>query len=235
LLRRRNILILINALILVLACIQIALDSRYVEFENEESDSVSAEKGYLIFIEIEDKRLYLLQDGKCVKEYPVSTGKSDSPSPIGYWKIIQKADWGEGFGGRWMGLNVPWGIYGIHGTVFNDSIGRAASHGCIRMYNKDVAELYSIVPHGTPVVIVNGPFGPFGRGFVDIKPGNRGADVKAIQIRLKQLGYFKGYVSGIYDDDLKYALHRFQKDCGLKVKNTITREDWHAMGFKEFE
>ena len=60
-----------------------------------------------IFIDIENKWLYLLQDGKCIKEYIIASGKSGLPSPIGYWKIIQKADWGEGFGGRWMGLNVP--------------------------------------------------------------------------------------------------------------------------------
>ncbi|HHW31398.1 MAG TPA: L,D-transpeptidase family protein [Clostridiaceae bacterium] len=209
-------------------------DLRHTDLE-QETNSVLKEKGYCIFIEIEDKRLYLLYDGKCIKEYVIATGKSGLPSPIGYWKIIQKADWGEGFGGRWMGLNVPWGMYGIHGTIYSESIGSASSHGCIRMYNKDVAELYSIVPHGTPVVIVNGSFGPFGRGFDDINPGDRGADVRAIQIRLKQLGYFNGYASGIYEDDLKYALHRFQKDKGLEVKNTISREDWLEMGFMEFE
>jgi len=62
---------------------------------------------YCIFIEIEDKTLYLLKDGVCIKEYPISSGKSGLPSPLGFWKITEKSDWGEGFGGRWMGLNVP--------------------------------------------------------------------------------------------------------------------------------
>lgn len=231
--RKQGIILVI--IIIIFASIQIVLDSKYIEGSEETSNSVLVQKGYCIFIEIEDKLLYLLQDGKCIKEYPIASGKSGLPSPLGYWKIIQKADWGEGFGGRWMGLNVPWGTYGIHGTIFNESIGSAASHGCIRMYTRDVIELYDIVPHGTPVVIVNGSFGPFGQGFADINPGDRGSDVKAIQIRLKELGYFKGWVSGIYEDDLKYALHKFQKDSGLEMKNTITRVDWLAMGFKEFE
>jgi len=43
--------------------------------------------------------------------------------------------------------------YLIHGTNEDDSIGEAVSHGCVRMYNADVAELYSLVPVGTPVYI----------------------------------------------------------------------------------
>lgn len=204
-----------------------------------EDDTVTAQTRnkteYCIFIEIEDKTLFLLKDGECIKKYRVATGKKGWPSPIGSWKIIEKGDWGEGFGGHWLGLNVPWGKYGIHGTTKPGSVGRAASHGCIRMYNRDIYELYKIVPHGTPVVIVNGQFGPFGNGFREMKPGDRGADVLAVQKRLKALGYFKGYVSGIYNDDLKAAVHKFQKENGLKVKNSVTREDYNAMGFIEFE
>jgi lipoprotein-anchoring transpeptidase ErfK/SrfK len=43
--------------------------------------------------------------------------------------------------------------YLIHGTNEDGSIGDAVSHGCVRMYNEDVAELFSIVPLGTPVYI----------------------------------------------------------------------------------
>lgn len=190
---------------------------------------------YCIFIEIEDKTLYLLEDGECVKKYPIGSGKSGYPSPLGYWKIITKGTWGEGFGGRWMGLNVPWGKYGIHGTAIPGSVGYAVSGGCIRMFSNDVKELYDIVPYGTPVVIVNGQFGPFGRGFSDIKPGDRGADVMAIQRRLQQLSYFKGWISGIYEDDLKHGIHKFQKDNKLPVINVIDKQCWEAMGFREFE
>jgi peptidoglycan hydrolase-like protein with peptidoglycan-binding domain len=103
------------------------------------------------------------------------------------------------------------------------------------MFSGDVYELFELVPWGTPVVVVNGCFGPFGRGFAAINPGDRGADVLAIQQRLKDFGYFKGNLSGIYEDDLKYALHRFQRNSKLEVQNTITKKDWLAMGFREFE
>jgi len=41
----------------------------------------------------------------------------------------------------------------IHGTRHEDKIGEAASHGCIRMRNEDVIELFELVDEGTPVVI----------------------------------------------------------------------------------
>jgi len=190
---------------------------------------------YTILIEIDQKKLYLFENGELIKEYRIASGAKDSPSPIGTWKIIDKGKWGKGFGGHWMGLDVPWGIYGIHGTTREDSIGRAVSKGCIRMYNRDIQDLYNIVPLGTPVIITNGPYGPFGTGFRELKPGDRGADVLAVQEKLKELGYYNGRLSGIYGEDLKNAIHKFQKDHNLTVKNTVTREDYHAMGLREFE
>lgn len=190
---------------------------------------------FLILIYIEEKKLYLFENNQCIKTYSIASGKRESPSPIGEWEIVEKQDWGEGFGGRWLGLNVIWGKYGIHGTSRENTIGRAASHGCIRMFNRDVKELYDIVTIGTPVIIRDGPFGPFGRGFRDLIPGDRGADVLAVQQRLKSLGYFSGKESGIYEGDLQRALYDFQRDRQLKVKYTITDEDYLAMGFKELE
>jgi hypothetical protein len=223
------------AALALLSIVQVAAD--FIDESKVKAGSVEIIKKpeYCIFIEIEDKILYLLQDDKCIREYPIASGKSGLPSPLGFWKIIEKGDWGEGFGGRWLGLNVPWGTYGIHGTIFGESIGSPASHGCIRMFNNDIKELYNMVPLGTPVVIVNGPYGPFGRGFDEINPGDRGADVLAIQHRLKDLGFFNGSLSGIYDEDTKKAVHKFQKASRLQMNNTIDRKCWEAMGFREFE
>ena len=200
-------------------------------------ESINAGKGhnYVIFIEIEDKRLYVLEGNKAVKTYPIATGKSNFPSPIGSWNIVSKGSWGGGFGERWLGLNVPWGKYGIHGTNRPGSIGGSASHGCIRMYNKDIRELYGMVSYGTRVIIVNGRFGPFGTGFKLILPGARGADVYAVQKRLKELGYYTGFVDGIYGENMKTAVHSFQRANGLPVKNEVSREDLLKMGFREFD
>ena len=85
------------------------------------------------------------------KTYKVAVGKPSTPSPLGNWTIVQKAlDPGGPFGVRWMRLSVPWGGYGIHGTNNPSSIGKAVSHGCIRMYNEQVIEVYDRTPIGTP-------------------------------------------------------------------------------------
>jgi lipoprotein-anchoring transpeptidase ErfK/SrfK len=50
-------------------------------------------------------------------------------------------------------LTLRGGEYAIHGTNRPSSIGRFVSHGCIRMYNSDIVQLYRMVPVGTPVIV----------------------------------------------------------------------------------
>lgn len=106
-------------------------------------------------IEIDTKKrlLKLFENGTQVKEYTVAVGKPSTPTPPGNWTIIKKALWGAQFGGHFMQLSVPWGIYGIHGTNKPWSVGQAVSHGCVRMYSNDAAALYNTVTIGTPVHI----------------------------------------------------------------------------------
>jgi len=54
-------------------------------------------------------------------------------------------------GTRWMGLNLKG--FGIHGTNVPSSIGKAASHGCVRMAKRDLEELFELVEVGDVVVI----------------------------------------------------------------------------------
>jgi hypothetical protein len=56
------------------------------------------------------KVTYLFENGNLIKSYPIAVGTQRNPSHIGIWKIVSKSDWGEGFGGTWMGLSIPWGI-----------------------------------------------------------------------------------------------------------------------------
>jgi len=55
---------------------------------------------------------------------------------------------------RWLGITDPKDGVGIHGTASVESLGTAASHGCIRMNPSDIIELYKLVPKGTPIVIL---------------------------------------------------------------------------------
>lgn len=107
---------------------------------------------YSITVNTASRRLTLYKNGSWFKSYPVAIGKPSTPTPKGNFTIINKAYKPGGvFGERWLGLNKKG--YGIHGTNNPASIGKAVSNGCIRMYNKDVIELYNLVPVGASVKI----------------------------------------------------------------------------------
>jgi len=183
-------------------------------------------------VDVEESKMYLFENGICTKIYTVSGGKESTPSPIGTWKIISKGKWGEGFGGSWMGLNVPWGKFGIHGTTQEGSIGWASSHGCIRMDNQEVAELYQILPYGTEITIVDGVYGAFGKGFRYLKSGMYGSDVYVIQKRLKELGFLCVEPNGKFGSETENAVKRYCSANNLYVRKTIDIELQKHMGFK---
>ncbi len=188
-----------------------------------------------ILVDVEESKLYLFQDGELYKTYKCSGGKWSTPSPIGTWRIVTKDTWGEGFGGRWMGLNVPWGQFGIHGTVYPKSLGWASSHGCIRLENSDAAEVYSIIPIGTKVTIVDGPYGAFGKGFRDLKSGMYGSDVYEIQKRLKELGFLSETPNGKFGPATEEAIKKYCRANGLYVRKYIDVELQKHMGFYLFD
>lgn len=184
-----------------------------------------------ILIDIGEKKLYLLNGSELIKKYTVATGKGSSPTPLGSWTVVNKAKWGGGFGTRWIGLNVPWGKYGIHGTNKPSSIGQNASAGCVRMLNRDVEDLYRYVKQGTPVAIVNGLFGPFGYGLHPIEPGDFGADVMEIQRRLRAWGYYNvETLDGKYGPMMEAAVYAFQRDHGIEKNPVIGEETLKALG-----
>jgi lipoprotein-anchoring transpeptidase ErfK/SrfK len=116
-----------------------------------------------IVVSIPDRKLALVEDGRVVKIYPVAVGAAATPSPAGSYTVIERVPhptWygprkvvppgkGNPLGPRWIGLSRRG--YGIHGTSQPRSIGRAASHGCIRMRNADVEELFAMIAVGDAV------------------------------------------------------------------------------------
>lgn len=107
---------------------------------------------YRIIVDISDYRLHLLDGDIVVHTYPVAIGKLATQTPPGNYTIVNKQpNPGGPYGAYWLGLSKP--HYGIHGTNDPSSIGRSVSHGCVRMYNKDVLELASLVPLHTRVTI----------------------------------------------------------------------------------
>ncbi|HHW19047.1 MAG TPA: L,D-transpeptidase [Firmicutes bacterium] len=108
-----------------------------------------------IIVDIPSRFLTFYYSGRTYGPYPVGLGKPSTPTPKGNWHVIEKDPnpWWEVLGTRWMGLDVPWGKYGIHGTNAPWSVGHYVSNGCIRMYNHDVETIYPLVVIGTPVDI----------------------------------------------------------------------------------
>ncbi|MFH1778972.1 MAG: L,D-transpeptidase family protein [Candidatus Omnitrophota bacterium] len=111
--------------------------------------------------------LFLKQDEEILKIYRVSTGENNS-TPAGTFKIVNKLVnpvWYSAgavvppgspeniLGSRWLGISKPG--YGIHGTTDPSSIGKQVTAGCVRMLNLDAEELYTILPEGTEVTIVD--------------------------------------------------------------------------------
>ena len=127
---------------------------------NEKSESVAARR---IVVSIADRKLALVEDGRVVKVYTVAVGAAVSPSPAGEFKIAHRIlhptysapgkvippGKANPLGTRWLGLYEKG--YGIHGTNQPRSVGHRASHGCIRMRNRDIEELFEQVRVGDVV------------------------------------------------------------------------------------
>ncbi|HHU52286.1 MAG TPA: L,D-transpeptidase family protein [Firmicutes bacterium] len=179
----------------------------------------------VIIVDTKDLTLTVLVDKQPFKVFPVSIGKRETPSPVGDWIIVNKGSWSGGFGTRWLGLSVPYGRYGIHGTNKPWSIGRMESHGCIRMFNRDVEELYRWVKRGDKVRIIGDPF----MGRRRLVKGERGADVWFLQKRLRQLGYYQFSPDGVFGYGTEAALKNFQKDHHLPVTGQVGWREYNAL------
>ncbi|MDP2938605.1 MAG: L,D-transpeptidase family protein [Candidatus Omnitrophota bacterium] len=122
---------------------------------------------FSILVDKSQNTLILKSNEEVIKSYRVSTGVNNS-TPIGTFKIVNKSTnpvWFKAgaivlpespenvLGSRWLGFDKLG--YGIHGTVEPQTIGQQITQGCVRMLNKDVEELYSIVTFGTEVEIVD--------------------------------------------------------------------------------
>lgn len=204
----------------------------FSEYTIMADSKVNLEENLAILVDLTDERLYLINKDKnaIVKKYSIASGKKQTPSPIGTWQVIRMSKWSGGFGTRWIGLDVPWGIFGIHGTNKPESIGSEASHGCIRMLNNDVEDLYQYAKNGMIVVIYGGPFGAFEKGLVTLKPGDRGADVLEVQRKMKENGYYPGKLDGIYGEGMKKYILKFKKDNNLKANHNIDLELYKELG-----
>jgi len=125
------------------------------------SDQVSR----IVLVSIPDRKLAVIEDGDVVATFSVAVGAEVSPSPTGEFQIVSRVSNPTYYrpgtvipsgkdnpvGTRWVGLSQKG--YGIHGTNAPRSVGHAASHGCIRLRNRDMERLFAMVRVGDVVEI----------------------------------------------------------------------------------
>jgi lipoprotein-anchoring transpeptidase ErfK/SrfK len=103
-------------------------------------------------------------DGKVVRTGKIAVGRKGMETPTGLFYVQAKFDpsWevlgAYAFETSGYSKLSDWpggGVVGVHGTNTPELIGQAVSHGCVRLYNKDIRYLRSVVGVGTPVKIVS--------------------------------------------------------------------------------
>lgn len=124
-------------------------------------------------ISLSRRRVGVFKGKSLIKSYPIAVGRPGWETPLGTYQVRQMlrnptwihplkkgisipgGDPENPLGRFWIGFwtdGKNW--IGFHGTPNPRSVGTAASHGCIRMYNKDVEELFQKVSLGTEVKVV---------------------------------------------------------------------------------
>lgn len=131
-----------------------------------------------LLLKLGERRLYLVEDASGEgRSFPVAIGRTGYETPIGRFRVEYKLkhpefvqpDWDEPstivarippgdprnpLGARWIGFATAYGWdIGFHGTPRPELLGRAVSHGCVRMSNPDVIEVYERVVVGTTVIV----------------------------------------------------------------------------------
>lgn len=138
-----------------------------------ESSSEATMQPLRLEIQKSKRRVTLYQGNTKLKSYPIAVGKPGWETPKGTFKVrqmLRNPKWispktGEAIPGGdpdnplgkfWIGFwtdGKNW--IGFHGTPNPETVGTAASHGCIRMYNKDVEELFAKVSLGIEVKVID--------------------------------------------------------------------------------
>ncbi len=131
---------------------------------------IEMEQSIQVVLRLGERRVYVYEGDQELASYPVAIGKPGWETPTGKFEVIQLVEnpqWQNPWTGEVMpaGPNTALGLrwigfwtdgkdtIGFHGTPTVESIGYAASHGCVRMRNEDVVALFEKLQVGTPVIV----------------------------------------------------------------------------------
>ena len=123
-----------------------------------------------VVVNLSERRVQVYQGSQLLKSYAIAVAKPGWETPTGTFKVLEmerNPTWvhpitgmaippgnDNPLGAAWIGfLSNEEGEIGFHGTNQEELIGKAVSHGCLRMRNEDVKALYSYIATGTPVIV----------------------------------------------------------------------------------
>lgn len=123
-----------------------------------------------LVVDLSDRHVYVYKQQNLLAKYPIAIGQEGWETPTGTFRVMhlqRNPEWvhpitgeivaagpGNPLGDRWIGFwSDGHNEIGFHGTDQEDLIGQAVSHGCIRMYNRDIEVIYEQVALGSSVVV----------------------------------------------------------------------------------
>lgn len=123
-----------------------------------------------LLLKLNERRVYVYDGDRLKTSYPVAVGRAGWETPTGQFRVIamlKNPGWTNPFTGEVLppGADNPLGErwiafwtdgqndIGFHGTPNRESVGQAASHGCVRMFNEHIRELFEWVEPGTVVTV----------------------------------------------------------------------------------
>ncbi len=156
---------IVAAVILALALAPTLAIPSFAQAARTAAPAASDRRIRVILISIADRKLAVIDEGAVIARFSVAVGAEASPSPVGEFRIVSRvanptyyhpgtvipSGKDNPVGTRWVGLSQKG--YGIHGTNAQRSVGHAASHGCIRLRNRDMEKLFKLVRTGDAVRI----------------------------------------------------------------------------------
>jgi hypothetical protein len=167
--------------------------------------TASASQGPVLDISINkvSQKMTVRIDGKKKYVWPVSTGAAGYETPSGKFKPFRMEK--EHFSKEWDDAPMPHSVFfttrghAIHGSYYVKSLGRRASHGCVRLAPENAATLFGLVQKsgmGNTTITLKGGFfdGGFGDGFEKFDD-EVGSTVKKIRRKFKKRkGFWLGGV-----------------------------------------
>jgi len=123
-----------------------------------------------LVIRLDSRQLEYYEGDELIKQYDIAVGQADWETPVGHFTVLDLREnplWqhpitGEAIptgpdnplGSRWIGFAYDDGYHiGIHGTNQEELVGQAVSHGCVRMRDGEIQELFQKIAIGTPIAV----------------------------------------------------------------------------------